>query len=311
MRNGYIKKGDRDRHDYEKPEQNTKILCSLPQLWENPPGNMASGDKMPALFYHHKYRIPAMPDTPSNWSYPKLIAHRGAGLHAPENTLAAIRLGARHGFTMMEYDVKLSRDGVAVLLHDDTVDRTSNGCGRAGDKSFNELAELDFGSWSSADYAGEPIPTLASIASFTLANGIRSNIEIKPTTGAEAETGQQVARLAQQLWAGADVPPLLSSFSEIALAAAMKEAPDLPRALLIENEIPSDWEDRIKRLDCSGLNLNHEHTTQPLVQALRSGGYTVAVWTVNDMARAQELLRWGCNAVVTDAVTQITPANLP
>ncbi|PLC51124.1 glycerophosphodiester phosphodiesterase [Pollutimonas subterranea] len=248
---------------------------------------------------------------PPNWPYPKLIAHRGAGLHAPENTLAAIRLGARHGFTMMEYDVKLSRDGVAVLLHDDTVDRTSNGCGRAGDMTLKELAELDFGSWSANEYAGESIPTLASIASYTRANGIRSNIEIKPTTGSEAETGQQVARLAQRLWTGADVPPLLSSFSEVALAAAMKEAPLLPRALLIEDEIPEDWEDRIKRLGCAGLNLNHKYTTLPLVQALRTRGYTVAVWTVNDMARAQELLEWGCNAVVTDEITHITPATLP
>lgn len=252
-----------------------------------------------------------MPDTRPNWPYPKLIAHRGAGLHAPENTLASIRLGARHGFTMMEYDVKLSRDGVAVLLHDDTVDRTSNGCGLAGDKTLNELAELDFGSWSTAEYAGEPIPTLASIASYTLANGIRSNIEIKPTTGAEAETGRQVARLAQRLWAGADAPPLLSSFSEVALAEAMKEAPHLPRALLIEGEVPTDWEDRVKKLGCTGLNLNHKYTTLPLVQSLRAGGYTVAVWTVNDMARAKELLEWGCNAVVTDEVTRITPASLP
>jgi len=262
-------------------------------------------------FAPSNHRISAMPDMPPNWPYPKLIAHRGAGLHAPENTLAAIRLGAGHGFTMMEYDVKLSRDGVAVLLHDDTVDRTSNGCGRAGDMTLKELAELDFGSWSANEYAGESIPTLASIASYTRANGIRSNIEIKPTTGSEAETGQQVARLAQRLWTGADVPPLLSSFSEVALAAAMKEAPLLPRALLIEDEIPEDWEDRIKRLGCAGLNLNHKYTTLPLVQALRTRGYTVAVWTVNDMARAQELLEWGCNAVVTDEITHITPATLP
>lgn len=251
-----------------------------------------------------------MPDAIPYWSYPKLIAHRGAGRHAPENTLASIRLGARHGFTMMEYDVKLSKDGVAILLHDDTVDRTSNGCGLAGDKTLKELAEFDFGCWSSAEYAGEPIPTLASIAAYTMANGIRSNIEIKPSTGAEAETGKQVARLAQQLWAGADVPPLLSSFSELALAAAMNEAPNLPRALLIESEVPDDWRDRIQRLGCIGLNLNDKYTTLPLVQSVRDAGHTVAVWTVNDLARAQQLLEWGCNAVVTDEITRITPATL-
>ncbi|SHI21296.1 glycerophosphodiester phosphodiesterase [Pollutimonas bauzanensis] len=248
-----------------------------------------------------------MPDTPT-WPYPKLIAHRGAGRQAPENTLAAMRLGARHGFTMMEYDVKLSQDGVAVLLHDDAVDRTSSGAGDAAGKTFKELALLDFGAWHSRDYAGEPIPTLQSIAAYTLANGIRSNIEIKPSAGAEAETGRQVARLARELWAGADVPPLLSSFSEIALEAAMQAAPELPRALLIEREVPGDWPSRLRRLGCVGLNLNHKYTTLPLARAVLDAGHTLAVWTVNEPARAQELLDWGCNAIVTDEIQTISPA---
>src|SRR3546814_3373482 len=74
-----------------------------------------------------------------DWPYPALIAHRGAGRQAPENTLAAMRMGAAHGFMMMEYDVKLSRDGIALLLHDDTLDRTSNATGNAADKSWAEL----------------------------------------------------------------------------------------------------------------------------------------------------------------------------
>ncbi len=249
-----------------------------------------------------------MPHARPTWPYPKLIAHRGAGKQAPENTLSSMRLGARHGFRMMEYDVKLSKDGVAILLHDDTVDRTSNGSGSAGDKTLNELALLDFGAWHSKDYAGEPVPTLDSIAAYTRANGIHSNIEIKPTTGSEAETGKQVARMARQLWAGSDTPPLLSSFSEAALEAALKEAPELPRALLIEDEVPADWLSRLRRLECIGLNLNHEYTTLPLVQAVRAANCTLAIWTVNDARRARELLDWGCNAIVTDDIMALSPS---
>lgn len=241
------------------------------------------------------------------WPYPALIAHRGAGRHAPENTLAAFRLGAHHGFMMMEYDVKLSRDGVALLLHDDTLDRTSNTQGNAADQTWAELAAVDAGSWHSAEYAGEPIPSLHTIAAFTLAHGICSNIEIKPHTGLEAETGKQVARLARQLWAGAAQPPLLSSFSEIALQAALQEAPELPRALLIAKEVPTDWHDRIQRLECRGLNLNHRYTTRAIVDQVRKAGCTLVVWTVNDVARARELLDWGCNAIVTDEVVSMTP----
>src|SRR3546814_12614827 len=85
-----------------------------------------------------------MPNTAHAWPYPEFIAHRGAGRYAPENTLAAMRLGAQHGFRMMEYDVKLSRDGVPILMHDDTVQRTSGGVGNAADKPLAELAEIDF-----------------------------------------------------------------------------------------------------------------------------------------------------------------------
>ena len=133
------------------------------------------------------------------WPYPTLIAHRGAGKHAPENTLAAIRLGAEHGFSMMEYDVKLSQDGAPILLHDDTIDRTSNGSGLASSYTLGELLQFDFGAWLKAEYAAEPIATLHSIAAFTIAHNIHSNIEIKPETGLEAETGAKIARLAQQL----------------------------------------------------------------------------------------------------------------
>ena len=141
-----------------------------------------------------------MPGSLPNWPYPKLIAHRGAGRLAPENTLAAIRTGAQHGFAMMEFDVKLTRDDVPILLHDDTVDRTSNGTGAASQFKFRELAELDFGAWHSAAFAGEPIATLGAVARFGLANGLHANIEIKPSAGQEARTGHLVAEHAAALW---------------------------------------------------------------------------------------------------------------
>lgn len=251
-----------------------------------------------------------MPSMNHHWPYPALIAHRGAGKIAPENTLAAMRVGAQNGFRMMEYDVKLSRDAVPVLLHDDDLDRTSNGQGRASRLTLAELSALDFGAWHSSAYAGEPIPTLSSIAAFTLANQVHSNIEIKPTTGDEAETGRQVALAAQALWAQASLPPLLSSFSEAALEAAQYAVPTLPRALLIEEEVPADWPERLERLGCMGLNLNDRFVTQALVQEIRQKGYTVAVWTVNDAERVRELLDWGCNGIFTDKVTTIRPDTL-
>lgn len=241
----------------------------------------------------------------SEWPYPSLIAHRGAGKQAPENTLSAMRLGAKHGFKMVEFDVKLSQDGAAILLHDDTIDRTSNAQGLASSYTLAELLNFDFGSWLNSHYTAEPIATLDTIAAFTIANGIHSNIEIKPETGFEAETGAKIARLAQQLWQHASLPPLLSSFSEIALAAAKLSAPKLPRALLIEGEVPADVFERLQRLECVALNLDDRYTTQALVDKAHEQGYAVCVWTVNNPSRARELLNWGCKGIFTDAIDLI------
>src|SRR5882724_1788115 len=153
----------------------------------------------------------------TTWPYPRWIAHRGAGKLAPENTLAAFRLGAQYGFRMFECDAKLSADGVVFLMHDAELERTTNGHGIGGDRQWAELSRLDAGSWHSRRYAGEPLPTLGNIAGFCLRNGYCLNIEIKPTPGVERHTGEVVAREAAQLWSDASVPPLLTSFRPEAL----------------------------------------------------------------------------------------------
>ena len=168
------------------------------------------------------------------WPYPLWIAHRGAGKLAPENTLAAFRLGAAHGYRAFECDVKLSADGVPFLLHDATLERTSSGTGTAALVDWSGLSRLDAGGWHSRGYAGEPLPTLEAIAAYCIRNGYALNIEIKPTPGAEGETGRVVAAAAARLWAGQALPPLLSSFRPDALQAAREAAPALPRALLLD-----------------------------------------------------------------------------
>ena len=117
------------------------------------------------------------------WPYPRWIAHRGAGKLAPENTLAAFRLGASHGYRAFECDVKLSADGVPFLLHDATLERTTPDTGTAGDLTWRELSRLDAGAWHSRAFAGEPLPSLEAIARYCIRNGFALNIELKPTPG--------------------------------------------------------------------------------------------------------------------------------
>lgn len=240
------------------------------------------------------------------WPYPRLVAHRGAGKRAPENTLAALRVGYAHGYRMAEFDVKLSADGVAFLLHDDTLDRTTSGRGRADACTWHELSQFDAGSWHSPVYAGEPLPTLAAVARFARAHVFAVNIEIKPTPGRERETGAAVALDAKTLWSGIETAPLLSSFSEASLEAARDAAPELPRAYLLD-ELVGDWRERALGLECVALDFRHTLLTAALVDDVHAAGLRVMAWTVNDPRRATALEAFGVDTIITDAIDVLSP----
>ena len=185
----------------------------------------------------------------SPWPYPRWVAHRGAGKLAPENTLAAFRFGASHGYRMFECDAKLSADGVVFLMHDATLDRTTNGHGIGGQQAWSALSQLDAGGWHSRAFAGEPLPTLENLARYCRANDLLLNIEIKPTPGTERQTGEVVAREAARLWQGAAVPPLLTSFQVDALKGAQAGQPELPGGLLLDT-LWNGWLDTASSLGC-------------------------------------------------------------
>lgn len=246
------------------------------------------------------------PDPTALWPYPRWIAHRGAGRLAPENTLAAFRLGAQQGWRMFECDVKLSADEVPFLLHDDTLERTTSGRGPAGALPWSALARLDAGGWHSAAYAGEPLPTLENVARFCLANDCLLNIEIKPSPGTERRTGEVVARQAAQLWRGSAVPPLLSSFETEALRGALDGAPQLPRALLLETLWPG-WLEAARALDCVAVVGQHALWDATSVAQAKHAGLRCLSYTVNDEATAQRLLALGLDGLISDRVDRFDP----
>jgi glycerophosphoryl diester phosphodiesterase len=243
----------------------------------------------------------------TRWPYPRWIAHRGAGKLAPENTLAAFRLGAAHGFRAFECDVKLSADGVPFLLHDATLGRTTNGRGPASALPWAELSRLDAGSWHGRSHAGEPPASLDAVAAFVLANGFALNIELKPSPGQAGATGDVVARHAARRWAGAAVPPLLSSFEPDALAAARAAAPNLPRALLLER-LADGWFEQARSLGCVAVVAQYALFDAGVVAQLHDAGLKALAYTVNDPASAQWLIGLGLDGLITDAVDRFAPA---
>ncbi|WHP31582.1 glycerophosphodiester phosphodiesterase [Trabulsiella odontotermitis] len=239
----------------------------------------------------------------SYWPYPHIVAHRGGGKLAPENTLAAIDVGAYYGHLMVEFDVKLSKDGEIFLLHDDHLERTSNGWGVAGELTWNDLQRVDAGSWFSGEFKGEPLPLLTDVAQRCREQGMMANIEIKPTTGTGSLTGKVVALAARELWQDMTAP-LLSSFDIDALEAAQAAAPELPRGLLLD-EWRDDWQALTTRLGCVSIHLNHKLLDEERVRLLKAAGLRILVYTVNKPQRASELLHWGVDCICTDAIDVI------
>jgi glycerophosphoryl diester phosphodiesterase len=246
------------------------------------------------------------PASPAPWPYPFWIAHRGAGRLAPENTLAAFRVGAGHGYRAFECDVKLSADGVPFLLHDDTLQRTTPERGAAGGRDWAALSRIDAGGWHSRAYAGEPLPSLDAVARYVLRNGFALNVEIKPTPGTEQHTGEVVGTACRRLWAGAARPPVLSSFRPEALLGARATAPVLPRALLLDTLWPG-WFDVAQSLGCVAVVTNYKLMDQVLIAQLHGTGLRALCYTVNDPSQARRLVALGIDGIITDAVDRFSP----
>lgn len=248
------------------------------------------------------------------WPYPTIIAHRGAGILAPENTLAAMRCGQARGYRGVEFDVMLSQDGVPILMHDPHLGRTVAGVGSIAEHSADRLMQMDAGSWFGTAFAGEPVPTLAQVIDFCRGHDVWMNVEIKPVPGVETVTGTAVARMTHDFFSDsrtgtsgvAGLLPVLSSFSIDALLAAKSAAPDLPRGLLVDR-LPLDWREQLTLTGAASLHLNQRFLTAEAARDIKAAGYGLFCYTVNTPARAAEILGWGVDAFCTDRLDLIGP----
>lgn len=237
---------------------------------------------------------------------PQVIAHRGASGHAPENTLAAFRKAAALGARWVEFDAKLTRDGVAIVLHDDTLERTTNGRGAVLDADWADIEGLDAGAWFGAGFAGEPVPTLFAAMRLLVGLGLGANVEIKPCPGRDEETARVVVAAIAEAWPAAIPRPLISSFSAMALAVAREVAPEIERALLLP-AIGNDWRAAAERLECRAVHTDHRRLDSAVAEEVLGSGYALRCYTVNDAARARMLFGWGVSSVFSDFPDRIPP----
>ncbi len=230
---------------------------------------------------------------------PPVIGHRGAAGCAPENTLAGVVRAKALGCRWVEFDVRLSADGVPIVLHDDRLDRTTDGRGRVSALSLAVIRRCDAGAGFDLTFAGERVPTLDEMIGLLGELGLGANVELKAEPGRAAETGAVVADRLARRWPSHLPAPLVSSFSPEALSAARDHAPQFPRGLLV-GAVPGDWRARAEMLGCVSIHADHRRLDPAIVAEIRQSGYAVLAYTVNRPAQAHRLLSWGVASVFSD-----------
>jgi len=240
---------------------------------------------------------------------PPVIGHRGAAACAPENTLGGFRRARALGCRWVEFDVRLTADGELILLHDERLERTTDGSGKACAQPLATIRRHDAGGWFGPAFAGEIVPTLAEAVGVLGELGLGANVELKAARGREAETGAAAADLLRRSWPPHLPAPLISSFLPTALAAARDHAPEIARGLLVR-AVPRHRRLLAGSLGCVSVHAEHGHLRPGIVAEMRESGYSVLAYTVNDPARARELFAWGVTSVFSD-VPHMILAELP
>lgn len=231
---------------------------------------------------------------------PKVIGHRGAASYAPENTLEGIHTAADIGTKWVELDVKLTKDDVPILFHDDELDRTTNGHGLVAETTYEELKQLETGSWFSEGFVGIKVPTLEEAIDVLINRDLGLNLEIKPCPGREKETTEIALDVLSQYWDDHD-SILISSFEHVSLETAMDIAMDWPRGLLLGgDEISDNWLELADYLNVKTINFGAKLVTPEIIAAATEQDYIPLVYTVNDPQQARELQGIGVKSVFSD-----------
>ena len=244
-----------------------------------------------------------------------LQAHRGAAGLAPENTLAAFRLAMGLGADATEMDLQATKDGIVVVIHDDTVDRTTDGCGRIGDLTLAEIKQLDAGGKFAPAFRGERIPTLREVIDLVTASGkdeFRLNLEIKFAEGREGQPADLEERVLAVLRETSFLGrAIVQSFHHPSVAKVKRLAPGIPTGLLVgQRRHPADPVAAVREHRADYYAPHHSLVTPDLLRTLHQAGIPVVAWTVNDPAEIRRLIAVGLGSLPGDAIISDYPDRL-
>lgn len=253
-----------------------------------------------------------LPKNSPAWSFvahhhdgtPAVVAHRGASVDAPENTLAAYREAIQQGAKIAETDVHLSADGRVVVIHDANTLRTTGSDALVIDSPWASLRELDAGGWFSPAFSGERLPELGELLDLTRGKMVLI-VEIK--------AGARVVEPVRALIDARGMRPevIIFSFDPAAVAESRRVMPDVPAVFLLTPSGERYAEVDVATAAATGANavgFSHRHLDKPIFDAAHSAGLPVFVWTIDDPARAMEIRDWGADAIITNRPAVIAAA---
>lgn len=226
-----------------------------------------------------------------------VFAHRGAAGQAPENTMAAFLLAARQGADGFELDVQLSRDGVPVVIHDERVDRTTDGRGWVRDLTWAELERLDAGSWRGAEFAGQGVPRLSDVLDLATKEGLWLNIELKDSVIRYPGLGAECIRLVRER--GDPGRTILSTFNRNSLGLCRRLAPEIATGLLYSLPIRAPWQ-KARQLGAEAVHPERHWVSSRLARKCREWGIKIRPWTVDQPAQIRRLAALGVEAIITN-----------
>ncbi len=249
---------------------------------------------------------------------PQIIGHRGCAGYAPENTLEAIHSAADMGVEWVELDVKLTKDDIPVLFHDETLGRTTNSSGNVADKTLSELKELDCGSWYGESFTGLQIPTLEEAIDVLLERDLGFNLELKPCVDREKDTAEVALDLLSTIWDDHD-RLYISSYSMVSLEIAADMAGDWSRGIVMghnckeywlealqNNKMPEDWREISKYLEIKAISIDQEFCTEQVIREILGQNIIPIAYNVNDTRRTMELQHMGVKSFISDYPDEIT-----
>ena len=238
---------------------------------------------------------------------PLVMGHRGAASYAPENTLASFIEAKKRGAPWVEFDVKLTRDGVPVVMHDANLRRTTGLDKAVALIDFAELRSLRAGAWFAPRFADQRVPSFAETIALLARLGLGATVEIKPCRGREVETAQAVVAMLDAYWPRTMPAPLLASFQDRSLEAAQAAGAHWPRALIVDR-LAMGWQARVAAVNAVALNVDGWRLKSWQAARIKAAGLQLGVWTIDEPARARLLRAWGADCVITDAPDVIARA---